>query len=98
MSRQINISVEDKVYDKLTAMARERGYSTSSYAKIIFDAAYAARAWKSGDLHLDTLVGCAIVLWGAQKDTATIAAALKLQESTVTRIISAWRKHFREAA
>ena len=98
MSRQINIDVDDKVYDKIAAMARERGYSTTSYAKMIFDAAYAARAWKSGDVQLDALVGCAIVLWGAKKDTTTIAAALKLVESTVTRIISAWRKQFREAA
>lgn len=98
MNRQINITVNDKVYDKVAAMARERGFSTTAYAQILFDAAYAARAWKSGDAHLDALVGCAIVLWGAKKDTAMIAAALKLQESTVTRIVSAWRRQFGEAA
>lgn len=98
MRHQVNIDLDEKVYEKLTAMARERGYSTTAYAKILFDAAYAARHGKSGDIELDALVGCVVVLWGAQKDTATIAAALKLQESTVSRIVSAWRRYFREAA
>lgn len=98
MSRQINITVDDRVYDKLSTTARDRGYSVSGYAKMLFDAAYAARSGKSGDLELDALVGCVMVLSGAQKDVGVIAAALKLQERTVTRIMSAWGKHLREAA
>lgn len=96
--RQINISVDDRVHDKLGAMARERGYSLSAYAKMLFDAAYAARSGKSGDLELDALVGCVLVLSAAKKDIGVIAAALKLQDRTVTRIISTFRKQFLEAA
>lgn len=93
--RQLTFSVDDKVYQRLTDMARQRDMSTGPYAKVLFEAAYAARHRQSGDPDLDARVGLAVVLLGAKQDSATIAKAIGLSEPTVLKIIDAWK---REAA
>jgi hypothetical protein len=91
MSRQVNFDVSDVVYERLGEMAKAAGLKPSSYARMLFEVAYAARWNKSGDAELEAKVGCAVVLHAARQDTATIARALALQESTVVKIIDAWR-------
>lgn len=88
---QINFDVTTLVYERLREMARSANLSPSGYARMLFEAAYAARWNKSGDADLEAKVGCALVLHAAKQDTATIAAALGLQEATIVRIIDAWR-------
>lgn len=91
-SRQVNIAMSAKVYDRLNVMAKERGVSPTSYATMLFDAAYAARVGFSGDADLKTKVELAVVLMGAKKDTMSIAEATGLSEASVTRIAKSWRE------
>lgn len=91
--RQLNISIDDKVHSNLSTMARDASMPVSTYAKVLFEAAYAARWNSSGDLTLDAKVGAAVVLFfGAKKDSATIAKALGVSEPLVEKIVSAWRR------
>lgn len=89
---QVNITVDDRALARLDRMAKERGYSRSAYAKLLFDAAYSARCGKSGDAELEAIVAGALLLSGADFDSAAIATTLKCSEATVVRIQQAWRK------
>jgi hypothetical protein len=91
MRHQINFTVEALVYQRLSELAREASMPLATYAKVLFEAAYAARWHKSGDPELDAKVGCALVLHAAKKDSTTIAHAVGLHEATVVRIVDAWR-------
>ncbi len=88
---QITFNVCDKVFLRLEQEAKARGYSRSAYAAMLFEAAYAARCGATDDLSLRAKVEMVLVLWGAKTETAAIAAAVGLTESTVEKIMKAWR-------
>jgi hypothetical protein len=92
MTRQVNFSVEDRVYATLEKQAAKLGYRATAYAKMLFEAAFASRCGVAFDADLDTQIAAAIVLHGARNDTATIAKAVRLSEPTVIRVIDAWRR------
>lgn len=89
--RQITFQVDDKVYDRLTKMGAEGGKPTGAYARLLFEAAYAARCGATGDAALDDQVARAGLLWGAGLDTAEIARLTGMPEHRAVRIIGAWR-------
>ncbi len=89
--RSITLTVDDRVYAKLTDMARKRSYTTTTYAQMLFDAAYASRVGVMSDVDIDAQIARAIILHGSKQDTAVIAKAVGLSESTVTKVIGAWR-------
>ncbi len=89
--RQVNFSIEDRVYDTLEKHGAKHGYKATAYAKVLFEAALASRVGVQPDPDLDAQVAAAIVLHGARKDSAAIARAVRLSEPTVVRIIDAWR-------
>lgn len=89
--RQINFSVDDRIFAVLEKHAAPLGYKPTSYAKMLFEAAFATRVGVQPDADLDDQVAAAIVLHGARKDSAAIALAVGLSEPTVLRIIDAWR-------
>jgi hypothetical protein len=90
--RQITFSVDDRVFAKLTQLARERGYATGTYTKMLFEAAYASHVGVQDNPEIDTQIGAAIVLHGAKENSADIAKAVRLTESSVIKIIDAWRQ------
>lgn len=91
--KQLNFQVDDRVYIRLASLAREKGEAVTRYARMLFEAAYAARFNNSGDRHLDAIVGATAVLYFAdRKDTATIALAVGVSEQAVLRIVKAWRE------
>lgn len=92
MVRQVNFSVDDRVYATLEKHATKLGYKATAYAKMLFEAAFASRCGVAFDADLDTQIAAAIVLHGARNDTATIAKAVRLSEPTVIRVIDAWRR------
>lgn len=95
--RQVNFNVDDRVYATLEKHGAKHGYKPTLYAKMLFEAAFASRCGVSVDADLDDQVAAAIVLHGAKRDSATIATAVRLSESTVIRIIDAWRRERRAA-
>lgn len=96
---QINFKIDDKVKERLAVAAKAAGMSPTMYAKMLFEAAYAARHGATGDRDLDATVAAALILSGAELDSDEIARALKCSEETVTRIKSAWdASQTREAA
>lgn len=90
--RQINFSVDDRVYAALERQAHDRGHKTITYAKMLFEAAFAARAGVQPDQQLDQIIAATLVLHGAAKDSQAIASRLQLPEATVVRIIDAFRQ------
>jgi hypothetical protein len=92
MTRQINFSVDDRVYATLEKQADKHGYKATAYAKALFEAAYASRCGVQPDPELDDQVAATIVLHGARKDSAAIAKIVRLSESTVVSIIDMWRR------
>lgn len=92
MTRQVNFNVDDRVYATLEKLGAKHGYKPTLYAKMLFEAAFASRCGVSVDRDLDDRVAAAVVLHGANQDTATIAKVIGLSEATVLSIISTWRK------
>jgi hypothetical protein len=90
--RQVNFSVDDRVFATLEKQGAKHGYKPTAYAKMLFEAAFASRLGVQPDVDLDDQVAAAIALHGARNDTATIAKAVRLSEPTVIRIIDAWRR------
>lgn len=90
--RQINFSVEDRVYVTLEKRGAVHGYKPTAYAKALFEAAFACRVGVSPDPDLDAQIATAGVLHGAKQDSATIAQMVGLSEPTVLRVIDAWRR------
>jgi hypothetical protein len=89
--RQINFSIEDRVFVTLEKSAASHGYKATSYAKMLFEAAFAARVGVQPNAGLDAQIGMALVMRAAKQDTANIAAVVGLSEATVVRILDAWR-------
>lgn len=89
--RQINFDVDERVYEALRARGAQLGYKPVAYAKMLFEAAYAVRVGVSIDPDVHQRILLAIVLHGARMDTAVIAEAVGLHESTVMQILVAWQ-------
>lgn len=90
--RQINLSISETVYSRLVTHARNASMPVSSYARVLFEAAYAARCGETGDRDLDATVAGVLILSGVGLDSETVARALKTDDATVLRIAEAWRK------
>jgi hypothetical protein len=89
--RQVNFSVDDKVYDALSLRAEKLGYRATSYAKMLFEAAFACRVGVSQDPDLQQRIELVLILHAARQDTARISTFSGLSEATVVRIIDSWR-------
>lgn len=92
MRTQINFEVDERVSTRLAKMAGDRGVSRIGYAKMLFEAAYAARCGVQPDAEIDEQIKIALVLWAARQDTATIAKAVGLSESTIVKAIDCWKQ------
>jgi hypothetical protein len=90
--RQVNFSVDDRVFATLEKLADKHGYKATSYAKMLFEAAFAARVGVAADQDIDVQIGAAVVLHAARQDTSVIAKAVRLSEATIVKIIDAWRR------
>ena len=90
--RQVNFSIDDRVYATLEKLGEKQGYKATSYAKMLFEAALAARLGIQPDADLDAQIAAAVVLHGARQDTSLISRAVKLSEPTIMRIIDRWRE------
>lgn len=90
--RQVNFSIDDRVYATLEKKGAVHGYKPIAFAKLLFEAAFASNVAAQPNLELDTQVGAAIVLHGARQDSTTIAKAVRLSEPTIVKIIDAWRR------
>lgn len=90
--RQLNIGIDELVFERLTKMANAAGMPVSSYARVLFEAAYSARCAETGDRDLDATVAAALILSGSDLDTEQVARALKAPEVVIVRILDAWRE------
>ena len=90
--RQINIAIDERVHTRLTAMAGDAGVPLSTYARTLFEAAYAARCGETGDHDLDATVAAALILTASGMDAEQIARALGTTEIVALRIVDAWRE------
>jgi predicted transcriptional regulator len=88
---QLNISVSEKVLAKIDEMAKAKGYTRSTYATILFDAAYAARVDIAADVELTAMIGMIMILYKSKKEINEIAKAIGFKPETIDRILEAWR-------
>jgi hypothetical protein len=93
---QIGIRVTARTHAALAKRATEMGISTTGYAKLLFEAGFAARvgqerAESPADAELDEQVRLVFALAG-QADTAAISKATGVPEPRVVRILDAWRR------
>lgn len=91
--KQLNLSIDQRVFERLTAMANAAGVPLTTYARTLFEAAYSARCGATGDRDLDATVAAALILSGSNLDTEEVARALKTSEPVVIRILDAWREN-----
>lgn len=92
----INLRVHPKVHHRLREMGKERGYTPTAYAHLLFEAAFAARVGQEKDApvtdaELDEQVRLVFACAG-QGNTSAIARATGLPEARVVRILDAWRE------
>ncbi|QKC83249.1 hypothetical protein [Mesorhizobium sp. NZP2077] len=94
--KQFAFNVSPKVFDAIGKRAREQGLSPTAYAKLLFEAGFAALVGQERDAPVDdaeldrqvTLVfACA-----GQGDIKAIAKATGVKPTLVERILEAWRK------
>lgn len=91
----MKIKVPAVTHRKLFEMGKAKGYSPSTYAQMLFDAAFAARIGQergtpASDAELDEQVRLVFALAG-QADTAAIARATGVPEARVTKILAGFR-------
>lgn len=96
----VTVKLLPKQHQRLHEEAKRHGYAPSTYAQLLFEAAFAARMAQIADMpasdaELDQQVRQALILSGIG-DTKEIASATGLSEATVDRILSAWREMRRE--
>ncbi|WP_292587176.1 hypothetical protein, partial [Mesorhizobium sp.] len=94
--KQFAIAVSPKVFDAVGKRAREQGLSPTAYAKLLFEAGFAARvgqerAMPADDAELDEQVRLVFACAG-QGDVAAIAKATGVKPALVETILKAWRK------
>lgn len=95
-SEQITFNVTPKVKARLREGGEKLGYATGRYAKMLFEAGYAARIGQERDQppidrELDDQVRLVFALAG-QADTKAIAKAVGIPEERVVRILDGWRE------
>lgn len=93
---QVGIRISARAHGALAKRASEVGVSPSGYAKMLFEAAFAARIGQErndppADAELDEQVRLVFALAG-QGSTAAIARATGIPEPRVVRILDAWRQ------
>lgn len=96
----VTVKLLPKQHQRLHEEAKRHGYAPSTYAQLLFEAAFAARMGQisekpASDAELDHQVRQALILAGIG-DTSEIAQATGLSEATVDRILSAWREMRRD--
>lgn len=96
----VTIKLLPKQHQRLHEEAKRHGYAPTTYAQLLFEAAFAARMGQladtpASDAELDHQVRQALILAGIG-DTTEIARATGLTEATVDRILTAWRELRRE--
>ncbi|TIL30005.1 hypothetical protein [Mesorhizobium sp.] len=94
--KQFAIQVSPKVFDAVTKRAREQGLTPTGYAKLLFEAGFAARIGQEraapvDDAELDRQVTLVFACAG-HGDVAAIKKATGVAEATIERILKAWRK------
>lgn len=99
--KQLNILVENKVFAGVEARAAKLGLKTSTYANLLFNAAYAVRVGQEretpvDDSELDEQVKLVFCLAG-QADAAAIAKATGVKEPLVQKILDGFRQYRRAA-
>lgn len=93
--RQINIRITDRVYDKLSPMANAAGVPPSTYVRLLFEAAYAARHAPTGDAALDRNVACLMLLHRLGATAQDISGVLTLDPEIIAVCLDAWREELR---
>lgn len=91
-NRQLNFDVPELLYERLAAAAKALSLSPSRYAMMLFQAAWTARQGETGDRDLDMSVARVALLSSMEIDTDEIARYTGIPESTVVRVLDAWRK------
>lgn|GEM_PF-2386608 len=95
---RLTLTVDERLYNGLQSAAKKLGLTRSEYARVLLDAAHAARFGGTGDTQLEDIVGATLLLYGSGFETATIARVLKITEPQVVGIIQQWKSHNRGAA
>lgn len=91
---QINIRVTPAVHKRLAEAAKKLGYSTTGYANLLFDAAFAARVGQERhlpvtDAELDEQVRLVFSMSG-KASVAGISKATGIEPDLVERILDGW--------
>lgn len=94
--KQFGIAVSPKVFEAVSKRAREQGLSPTAYAKLLFEAGFAARVGQErdppvDDAELDKQVTLVFACAG-HGDVKAIAKATGVKPALVERILEAWRK------
>ena len=93
--RTIHIDVNERIYQRCSDMAKTANVPTSTYNRMLFEAAYAARCAETGDIDLDTAVSRVALLFGNGFDAQSIRQATGLSETFVGRTVEAWQLEMR---
>ncbi len=94
--KQFAIAVSPTVFEAVAKRAREKGLSPTAFAKLLFEAGFAARIGQErglpvDDAALDEQVRLVFACAG-QADAAAIAKATGVKPALVERILKAWKK------
>ncbi len=100
-SQQINFRVTPLVHRNIKARADKAGLSIGAYARLLFEAAYAARIERergnpASDAELDQMVR-AVFCQAGEFDTATIAKGLGVSKAFVDKVVAGWKQTGRAA-
>jgi len=93
--KQFAFDVSPKVHEAVGKRARELGLTPTGFAKLLFEAAFAARVGQerglpANDAELDEQVRLVFACAG-QADVAAIARATGVMPSLAEKILKAWR-------
>lgn len=88
---QLNFAVTEAVHAKLTVFAKVAGVPVTTYAKMLFEAAYAARHQPTGDAALDASVSRVLLLHRRGLSPAEISELVNLPQGLVSLTVDAWR-------
>jgi hypothetical protein len=93
--KQFAFDVSPKVHEAVGKRAREQGLTPTAFAKLLFEAAFAARVGQErglpvDDAELDEQVRLVFACAG-QADVAAIARATGVKPSLAEKILKAWR-------
>lgn len=94
--KQFGIAVSPKVFDAVSKRARQQGLTPTGYAKLLFEAGFAARIGQEreapvDDAELDRQVTLVFACAG-HGDAAAISLATGIKQPVVEMILRAWRK------